>query len=83
MMSETHDAQKNSKMTTHQSAHFSSDNFSFSLAKIHKREANKGRQSIQLSSQLCRSKKLKFPLEKTLSFEMKNRNEKLILLVRG
>ena len=42
MMSETHDAQKNSKMTTHQSAHFSSDNFSFNLAKIHKRGANKG-----------------------------------------
>ena len=37
MMSETHDAQKDSKMTTHQSAHFSSDNFSFNLAKIHKR----------------------------------------------
>ena len=43
MMSETHDAQKDSKMTTHQSAHFSSDNFSFNLAKIHKRGANKGR----------------------------------------
>ena len=33
---------KNSKMTTHQSAHFSSDNFSFNLAKIHKRGANRG-----------------------------------------
>ena len=83
MMSETHDAQKNSKMTTHQSAHFSSDNFSFNLAKIHKRGANKGRVYSIVQPTVLLQKVEVPPLKKHFLLKWKNCNEKLILLVRG
>ena len=83
MMSETHDAQKDSKMTTHQSAHFSSDNFSFNLAKIHKRGANKGRVYSIVQPTVLLQKSWSSPLKKHFLLKWKNCNEKLILLVRG
>ena len=77
---------KNSKMTTHQSAHFSSDNFSFNLAKIHKRGAKRGVYSIVQPTVLLQ--KAEFPPWKNTFFwneklQHGKIHEKLILLVRG
>ena len=69
---------KHSKMTTHQSAHFSSDNFSFNLAKIHKR--GEGESLFNCPANCAASKSWSSPLEKTLSFEMEKLQRKVNLI---